>query len=322
MAEMNANAAVATASDCNKDIATAKAEFKRTLYDCNGEVAHPDVKNKMDHLISLADKKRGDGDEVQWSPAQDMNINAGRWKILSAPTFPGGLSSDAGGKDCGRRKYSLGRMSFGMFCPKKAVCALDGIINIIEPLKMEDENKNFAGGDVGDGVNGATDWKQTYDVHVTLDIYVPDTNTNDSNNDSDSKFATNKMPAKLCNFGVCSPQSATRLGVKFSGGTLQPNFDLNENSALLATWKQVFENAQSKEKSQQSYLSKIAIYIQHALMNYVVGLEAPVDVGDYSQTYKIERPYNGHLDILYIDEDLRITKGNRGSIVVVERLKN
>ena len=51
------------------------------------------------------------------------------------------------------------------------------------------------------------------------------------------------------------------------------------------------------------------------------GLEPPTDSADYTQTFKITKPYLGYLDILYIDADFRVTKGNKNTIVVVERLK-
>jgi len=51
------------------------------------------------------------------------------------------------------------------------------------------------------------------------------------------------------------------------------------------------------------------------------GLEPPTDSADYTQTFKITKPYLGHLDILYIDDDFRVTKGNKNTIVVVERLQ-
>ena len=35
--------------------------------------------------------------------------------------------------------------------------------------------------------------------------------------------------------------------------------------------------------------------------------------------YKLEKPAEGYLDILYLDETLRVTRGNRGSVVVVQK---
>ena len=50
----------------------------------------------------------------------------------------------------------------------------------------------------------------------------------------------------------------------------------------------------------------------------MMGLEPPKNNSiDFTQTYKIGRPYTGHLDIVYSDEDFRLTRGNKGTIVAV-----
>lgn len=41
---------------------------------------------------------------------------------------------------------------------------------------------------------------------------------------------------------------------------------------------------------------------------------------DGTMTYEMPRAPEGYLDILFLDEDLRVTRGNRGSIVIAERL--
>ena len=59
----------------------------------------------------------------------------------------------------------------------------------------------------------------------------------------------------------------------------------------------------------------------YKLMNTMMGLEPPKDNSfDFTQTYKIGRPITGHVDIVYLDEDFRLTRGNKGTIVAAERL--
>ena len=38
-----------------------------------------------------------------------------------------------------------------------------------------------------------------------------------------------------------------------------------------------------------------------------------------SVSFEMKRCPHGYIDVLYLDEDLRITRGNRGTIVIVER---
>lgn len=311
IANMTSREAVAPSSDASDSSQTAdrvnaaKIEFKRLLLEHNGEASHPDVQTAMEILINLASQGRDHPDE--WSPAQDKNLNSGQWKTVTTPPFPGKLPKQEDDDD-ERTKFTLGRMSFGMFKPTNSVCAVNHIINVVKPVDSIT--------DVNEGSKECADrtkssWEQAYCIEVSMDVLVP------------KGGLTVKLPAKLVNTGVCEPKDSKKLGIKFSGGSLVPNFDPSreENSSLIETWKEVFENAISKDGSQQSYFDMAKTYLVHTLMKWMMGLEPPVDREDFTQTYVIKRPYVGFVDIMYIDEDLRITKGNRGTIVVVEKLK-
>ena len=65
---------------------------------------------------------------------------------------------------------------------------------------------------------------------------------------------------------------------------------------------------------------KASSEMQHQL-KLLLGLTLPSD--DESNTkfqFNMARSPVGYLDVLYLDEDLRVTKGNRGTIVIVERV--
>ena len=64
----------------------------------------------------------GDG---RWSPAQSMEMNAGRWRAITTPPFPGRIISDDSSTDDGKSRFTLGRMSFNIFKPTKLVCAVE-----------------------------------------------------------------------------------------------------------------------------------------------------------------------------------------------------
>ena len=103
---------------------------------------------------------------------------------------------------------------------------------------------------------------------------------------------------------------------------MNPEFDMSssDNAKLASAWKETFDGAIAKEAEAQSYLGKAGTWMVHKLMGAMMGLEAPTDNTDYTQTYKIGRPYVGYLDIVYLDDDFRVTRGNKGTIVVVERV--
>jgi len=90
----------------------------------------------------------------------------------------------------------------------------------------------------------------------------------------------------LVNRARCHPSSQSRMEVEFLSSTLRP---ANENVDL-TQWLQVFQ----KENS---------------------------GMGDDGVLQKELPPAKGWLDITYSDEDFRITNGNFGTTVVVQRLK-
>ncbi|KAL7482968.1 hypothetical protein ACHAW6_014103 [Cyclotella cf. meneghiniana] len=275
-------------------ISEAKSSLKRILVENNGDTSQPAVQDAIKALQSLSSEKRVD---AEWNITQNKHFHTGRWRTITTPPFPGRLPDDGG-----KAKYTLGRMSFNMFKPTKAVCEIHEIVNAIEPLghgESADEQ--------------VSSWEQSYNSEVLMEISVPRTKEAEE---------TTVLPAKLINYGVCTPASPTRLGVKFQRGTLKPNFDmtLKENEMRAKAWEETFEGAIAKEAEAQSVLGKLATGASNVLMKLMMGLEPPVDCVDFTQTYTITRPIAGHLDILYMDEDLRISKGNRGTIVVVERI--
>ncbi|KAL3816743.1 hypothetical protein ACHAXA_002229 [Cyclostephanos tholiformis] len=207
----------------------AKENFKRLIVEHNGDGTNPEVKGALDELVRLAAEKRGncvDGADA-WSPAHSMAINEGRWRSITTPPFPGKLPDDA----TGMSKFTLGRMSFGMFKPTKLVCAVEDIFNILHPVDENEEgllSNGIAGrrrSSIASPAGDLPNWIQTYNLEVMIEIETPSV----------------KLPAKLTNYGFCFPETPTRLAVKFSEGKLEPRFDLSSsvNAALSAAWRDI-----------------------------------------------------------------------------------
>ena len=277
----------------------AKESFKRILLLHKGEAAQPEVKDALEHLLQTDAKYRGgEDDAAEWSPAQNADANTGRWRAITTPPFPGKLPNDADSKT----RFTLGRLSFGLFKPTNLVCAVEEIVNVVQTVDEKD-------GSITEEQNKDKDapaWSSTYNFEVLMEIETPNA----------------KLPAKLTNYGVCFPRSNERLGVKFTRCVLEPRFDLSnsDNATLAAVWKETFDSAIAKEAEAQSYVGQAGTWLMHKMMKMMMGLEPPIDTSDFTQTFTISKPYAGHLDLLYLDENFRISRGNKGTIVAVERL--
>ncbi|WP_066426716.1 PAP/fibrillin family protein [Anabaena sp. 4-3] len=113
------------------------------------------------------------------------------------------------------------------------------------------------------------------------------------------------------NLGVCQPASDTVLQVKFTGGVLAPQ-NLNQIDA----WRGVFgQQSQPKQRTFKEHLMSVFLRLMFGLvppqgMNNTTGEVA----------FTMERSPKGRLSILYLDEELRITRGEKGTVLVCERI--
>ena len=178
----------------------------------------------------------------------------------------------------GNAMYTLGRMSFNSFQP------IDLPISVTETYNRVYKNE----------ANDDIDKSLCYDLLINLKI----------NGDGNELFGA------MLNQTTCSPsdKNAERLNVSFCGGKLMPAGDMNEDD--LHSWCQVFGN-QNAEVSWK-------IKVQRWLGAKVFGLS--IDKSDDTERgvlrYSLKKPPRGFVDIFYLDEEMRITQGNRKTIVV------
>jgi len=207
----------------------------------------------------------------------------GKWTSVSRPDFPDGKGKNSAGD----YQFTLGRMSFGAFYPKSLLCSIQGIDNTIEKL----ENTHVSGISRGDNDPPL----YSYDVSV--------------------KFAIeDECPCKgdvglLVTKGYCQRDTRTpsRFTVWFSGGELRPLF-----SEDMDRWEEVFGS--SFDASKLSWKE----YFQDVLARWFLGFKR-VGTSKFQFSRLIGGQGKAYVDILYLDDDLRITRGNRGSIVIACR---
>eukprot|EP00240_Pyramimonas_obovata_P005871 CAMPEP_0118938490 /NCGR_PEP_ID=MMETSP1169-20130426/26125_1 /TAXON_ID=36882 /ORGANISM="Pyramimonas obovata, Strain CCMP722" /LENGTH=329 /DNA_ID=CAMNT_0006882441 /DNA_START=184 /DNA_END=1169 /DNA_ORIENTATION=- len=102
-----------------------------------------------------------------------------------------------------------------------------------------------------------------------------------------------------------------RLDVRFTSGQLVPVLPERGRDEYLRRWKEVFETQGSPPPG---FGAKVTNLIAKAFMS----LERPSGIDECGVArYSMERAPKGYQDLLYLDDDMRITRGNRGTVVVV-----
>jgi hypothetical protein len=137
----------------------------------------------------------------------------------------------------------------------------------------------------------------------THDIIVEFTTVVDEN--------TPTLQGIVHNFGVCESANDKILQVQFTGGALGPKTQ-NEMEA----WKAIFGD-QSKP-SRRSLKEGLMTSILRMMFGIVPPQEMDCQTGRVS--FKMQRSPKGKLEVLFLDEELRITRGERGTVLVCERL--
>ena len=118
------------------------------------------------------------------------------------------------------------------------------------------------------------------------------------------------LPAELLNFATCTAETDERLSVSFSGGVLKPTSDCDREA-----WRSTFGPALATKPGKRARL-------MNWLLGKMMGLVKPTELADGDvMRYAMTKAPTGFLDVIFLDDELRITRGNRGSLVVCERAK-
>lgn len=205
------------------------------------------------------------------------------------PEFPGRIKTD--NKEI--IQYTLGRLSFGVFQPHSLVCTIRSVRQSIR-VKLETKTGVF----------------KTYEYPVMMDLTIHTADGQD-------------LPAIVSHDAICyeCPKTPQRLKVTFKGSTLMPSRQVLRDPKLLEIWMETFQGAYSKAERERNIFSRtfrnmIAWWFQMSLPDD----EEMASTQDHSVHFEMKRAPKGHLDVLYLSDTARITKGNRGTLVVVEPL--
>lgn len=202
------------------------------------------------------------------------------------PEFPGRIKTD--NKEV--IQYTLGRLSFGVFQPHNLVCTIRSVRQSIR-VRLESKTGVF----------------KTYEYPVMMDLTI---HTEDGD-----------LPAVVSHDAVCyeCPKTPKRLKVSFKGSTLMPSRDVLTDANLRRVWMDTFQGAYSKAERERNIISRTL----RSMMAWWFEMTFPNDeefdnAQDHSVHFTMKRAPRGHLDVMYLSANTRITKGNRGTMVVVE----
>ena len=133
------------------------------------------------------------------------------------------------------------------------------------------------------------------------------------------------LRGKVAIKGSCTsdPQNPQRVLIRFSSGTIEPDDgqDLDAWSKTIGLSSDSVEGDKSKKSVSKRFarLQKKAITL---VLKLAFGFKPPAsELGSRGElTYEMTRSPKGWLDLLYLDEEMRVTRGNKGSIIVAARM--
>lgn len=286
-------------SNCNRD--ELKSHLKSLLTKHNGCTKQKEVLEVVERLVALNPVPKD---------CSKNDFFTGEYYTLTAPPFPGKIENDDN-----ISQFTLGRLSFNIFQPKNLICTVKSIHN---PVAVSTAKDN----DIAPGGGGSN---FTYDIFVDVIIHTtPNDGQNKENHDDDTD---GELEAIMINRGFCHPSNDVnnRMMVTFTGSSLRPkknkNHDKNRAAMLETLWRSNFANAYQKADQERSYSGWMMRYG----LGWFLGLTYPTDNSeeeDHTFQFEMKKPMSFHTDVLYLDEDIRITKGSRGTVVVAERTKD
>jgi hypothetical protein len=114
-------------------------------------------------------------------------------------------------------------------------------------------------------------------------------------------------------YALSNPDEPSRLAIWFTGGTIEVS-----DSQNLKEWKRAFDDTQLPERTLKE---RTRVLCAKLLMG---ASPAKAMEEDGKMSYSLKRPIGGHdkayIDILYLDETVRISRANTGVIYVCARV--
>lgn len=310
-------------STAANSIVKERDDILHTLAISDGDVDSEDFLSKVDPLEKHFLGKDLDTRSISRHLATDTSARAsipssavttnsieGMWLTLSKPNWFGNL----GQNDNGDPMYTLGRMSFDMFSPTNLVCSLQGNFNHVEVVNGEDRKAmlDAVPKKLREEVECGKTILRTYHI-VTAFTIEPSMASFPT---APNKDVMRPIKGIMTTYGYSLPDPNTpnRHSIWFTGGRIEPNNDASD----IQLWKDFFKLHPPKH----SFGEKAKLLAVKLLMGATIPEE--IDPEDGSMNYVFTRPLGGHgmayVDVVYLDESLRIVRGQRGTTFVFSRV--
>mmetsp|Transcript_27622 Transcript_27622/g.42287 ORF Transcript_27622/g.42287 Transcript_27622/m.42287 type:complete len:732 (+) Transcript_27622:302-2497(+) len=290
-----------------KQIDNAKLEVIRSLAVSGGDVTNKTFLFALEQLRALylmTDLAALNINDASKSKSQD-----GNWLLLSRPNYAECLGTNSAGE----YMYTLGRMSFDMFTPSSLVCSISGVFNSIEIVKDKTSLRSIPK-KLKDDIGKADCALRRYNlitafkVESSSPLFGPNSPNQNVNHPLRGTITTH-------GYMIPDPHTPNRHSIWFSSGKIEPNVE-DKNLDL---WKRAFSGGTLRR-----HLSEKARVLAAKLL---LGALVPSKMeDDGSMEFEMTRPIGGHgsayVDVLYMDENLRIVQGHRGSLFVSTRVSS
>jgi len=307
---------------------TVRSELIDSLLRSEGDVEDPRFLSALDVLSSVFKTFAG---------PSDYSINSvlnGSWRSISRPSYHYG--GCLGMNERGEFVYTLGRMCFNMFKPSNVRVTVQTTMNHIQPVCSMDHTPTAAPWSLRRELALVREDPESPDVEPNTMLKSYDIVVALTVEPGQFKAGKNeKVPSPPCRvrathvvrgYFLPDPEVPNRLTVWFTGGELAPVPAPSGTTAGLPgqgsgenrfggmdEWVRLFGAEHKRSWGESLSLMGAKLFL---------GAELPDGMAqDGSMKYMLHRPYGGHgkgyVDIIYVDSELLITKGNSGTLHVM-----